>query len=452
MGHHASRAALLGAVLLVCAVPARAITITYSNPGPADSRVFVGFANDASGHLTADLVAQPAAASRNDTVFGPLPPIGQLPAFDAMAYGAAELGTNLNAPLGAGVRSVFAPLNLTFFQAHGATLAPSGAYASHAYAFSGNASASTPAAWVVHVDPSGVELPGTPVDVTVDASISGAVSVAGTSLAAAAWTVTTSAGGVIAGSASQSIPGTTPFGDAGTLTFTMPLGGTFTLLVDYDLTTSGSGAGADSTSEIAASLVEISAALTPPPMFTAVSGYKLLLIDTYAAKGKAKAVLLLKDSTPGAIAKGAAADPPQLSGTIELYQLADPSNRAVYALGAAGWSANTARVAKYADATAAPGGAGAARALVKPDKLVKLLARNLGDGDAASGDQDASDLDLTALAPADSIMAVVTLDNAADLSTHRLCAQFDALAIKPVAGGTGVKVLSKTSSLPATCP
>ncbi len=160
----------LSIALLSWAVPARAITITYVNPGPLDSRVFVGFANDASGNLTSDLVVHGSVASRNDTVYGPLPPPGDLPSFDAMAYGSAELGTNLDAPLGAGVRSVFAPLNVGFLQAHGETIAGTGFYSSHAYAHSGDTTSTGPAHWIVHVDPSGVEVAGTPADVTIDAT------------------------------------------------------------------------------------------------------------------------------------------------------------------------------------------------------------------------------------------------------------------------------------------
>lgn len=259
--------------LLVCATVASmgtsagAITITYVNPGPLDSRVFVGFANNASGNLTSDLVPDPAAASRNDTLYGPLPPIGQLPSFDAMVYGAAELGTNLNAPLGTGVRSVFAPLNPTFMQAHGQTLAGTGSYSSNAFSFSGDLTSTAATAWVVHVDPSGTETAGTSADVTVTGTIAGSVSVAGASLADASWNVaTTGFGTVMSGTASQSVPGSTPFSDAGSITFTLPLGSTFQLVVDYDLSTSGSGAGASSTSEIASSLVQISAVLSPPPM------------------------------------------------------------------------------------------------------------------------------------------------------------------------------------------
>lgn len=431
---------------------ARAITITYVNPGPLDSRVFVGFANDASGYTTSDLVAAPAAASRNDTAHGPLPPIGQLPSFDAMVYGAAELGTNLNAPLGSGVRSVFAPLNLTYFQAHGQTLAGTGVYSSDTFAHSGNTTSTTPTHWIVHVDPSGSEVAGTPADVTITGSIAGNVTVAGASLADATWNVaTTGYGTVMAGSASQAVPGSTPFSDGGTLTFSLPLGSTFDLLVDYHLSTSGSGAGANSTSEITASLVEISAAIPPPAMFSPVSGAKLLMVDQYAAAGKAKVLLLVKDATPGAIHKGPAATPPGLSGTVVLYQQANPANRAVYQLGGSGWLSNTASAAKYLDATAAAGAAGARTALMKPDKLIKLLARNLGDGDDASGDQGADDLDLGALTTSDVVVAVITIDNAADSSTNTMCAQFEAPVITSIAGGTGIKYLSKTSSLPTAC-
>ena len=453
----ASTSVLSGALCValpwVIAAPltAGAITITYVNPGPADSRVHVGFVNDASGNMTSDLVSSPNAASRNDTVFGPLPPIGELPSFDAMAYAAAELGTNLEAPLGTGVRSVFAQLNLGFFQAHGETLAGSGGYSSLAAAFSGDTTAFAPGPWIVHVDPSGSEVAGTPVDVTITGSISGHVTVAGTSIADAAWNVaTTGFGTVMNGSASQTVPGSTPFSDGGSLTFTLPLGSTFELLVDYSLSTSGSGLGADSTAEITASLIEISADFPPPPMFAPIHGTKLLLVDQYA-KGKAKVVLVAKDATPGAIAKGPAAGPPGLSGTLVLYQLADPTNRAVYQLDNSGWTKNGGTVAKYLDGDAAPGAAGARKVMVKPDKLVKVLARNLGDGDSTSGDQGATDLDLGALTPADSIIAALTITNAADSSTHIMCAQFDAPVIKAIGGGTGLKVLSKTSSAPATC-
>ena len=254
---------------LATVIPLQAITITYKNIGPTDSRVFVGFDNNSSGYTTSDFVTALAAASRNDTAYGPLPPPGDLPNFDAKTYAAAELGTNLNAPLGLGVRSAFAPLNLTFFQAHGETLAATGAYSSHAYAHSGDTTSTVPMRWLVHVDPSGAEVAGALADVTITGSLSGSVTATGASIASATWNVaTTLYGTVMTGIADQLVPGSTGFSDSGTITFTVPLGSTFELIVDYDLTASGAGAGANSTSEMAASLVQISAVLQPlaPPL------------------------------------------------------------------------------------------------------------------------------------------------------------------------------------------
>lgn len=433
------------ALVLSTFAGAGAITITYMDT--PDSRVFAGFANDASGNQTSDLISHPMAVSRNDTVLGPLSP-----PFTAAANAGAELGTNLNV-VGTGTRSVFAPFNPSiFFQADGQTLTAVGSYSSHAFSYSGNTGSSGPTPWVIHIDPSVGETPGTLADVTVTGDISGFVTAAGASVADATWNIaTTSNGTVMAGSASQSVPGTTNFSDSGSITFTVPLGNTFELLVDYDLTTSGSGAGAASTSNIASSLVEISAVI-PPAMFVPVNGAKLLMIDKYATSSKAKLVLVIKDSTPASISKGPAVDPPGLSGSVEIYPLSDPTNRAVYALDGADWVVNKEKIAKLKNAAAAPGAAGVKKAVLKPDKLIKVLAKNLGDGDAATGDQDGNDIDLSTLTPFDSLIAVVTIENADDASTHRMCAQFESPTIKSIAGGTGFKVLSSSSVPPATCP
>jgi hypothetical protein len=444
------RVIALAALVSSVAIAADAITVTYVNAGPADSRVFVGFDNMASGNVTSDLVADPAVYSRNDTLFGPA-----VPPFDAMAYSGAELGTNLNAPLGTGTRSVFAPFNPTFFRAHGETVAGTGSYSAHAFAFSGNTTSTSPTAWVVHVDPSGLETPGTPAYVTIDASIAGYIEiVGGSAVADATWNVAAPGQGtVIGGTASQAVAGNSPFADSGSLTFMVPLGSSFDLLVDYDLSTSGAGAGADSTSEITASLVEVSASLTPPaPMFAPVSGAKLLLIDNYTASGKAKLLLLVKDDSPGAIAKGAAADPVELSGTVEIFPLSDPTNRAVYDLDTEGWVANKEKIAKFKNTAAGAGAGGVKIAAIKPDKLIKVVAKNLGDGDSATGDQGANDIDLGALTGGDSLIAVLSLENETDSTSYQMCAQFDSPVIEPIAGGSGTKLLSTTSSLPAACP
>jgi len=183
-----------------------------------------------------------------------------------------------------------------------------------------------------------------------------------------------------------------------------------------------------------------------------VSGAKLLMIDKYALSGKAKMVLLLKDTTLGSIAKGPAANPPELSGTVEIFPLSDPTNRAVYALDNVGWFKNKVQVAKFKNSAAAPVAAGARAVTVKPDKLIKVVAKNLGDGDAATGNQDANDIDLAALTTSDSLIVSIMLENQTDNSSYWMCAQFDTPQVKQIGGGSGIKVLSKTSSTPTACP
>lgn len=457
MGTHSVKAvvgSVVGLALLGLtggAMPAGAITFTYINAGPADSRVFGGFANDSSGYLTSDLVSHEMAVSRNDTSYGPLPPPLTPANFDAMCFASAELRATLSSPAGTGTRTVDAPLFGTF-EAHGETLQASGSYSSNAYVYSGKTTSTSPEVWIVHVDPSAGETIGTPADVTVSALIDGYVDVlGGVGVSDAVWNVATTLNGtVMSGSANQSVIGTTNYTDSGSITFTVLLGGTFELLVDIDLSTSGSGAGGDSTSKVNQALVEVSAVIPPP--FFAVNGAKLLMIDKYAISSKAKMVLLLKDLTPGSIAKGPSADPPELSGTVEIFPLSDPSNRAVYDLDTVGWTANKDKVAKYKNSSAGTGTLGARGVTIKPDKLLKVVAKNLGDGDAAAGDQDSNDIDLGALLPSDQLLAVIEIENETDMSSYRMCALFDTPSIKSIGGGLGVKVLSKTSSLPVSCP
>jgi hypothetical protein len=201
-----------------------------------------------------------------------------------------------------------------------------------------------------------------------------------------------------------------------------------------------------------ASLLTLAATVTAAGAATVesgVQGLKLILLDRYAV-GRGKAVYVAKGS-PG-IAKGAAAptgDPPGLSGTVEIFPLSDPGNRAVYDL-PADWLVNKETVAKYVNRTAGTGVAGAKVAVVKPERVAKLVAKNLGDGDAASGDQSATDLDLQAISSADTIRAVVTIDNAIDGNTYVFCSDFTALSVKADTNGP-FKVTSRTSSAPATC-
>lgn len=257
-----------GAVLCVAmaalALPSRAdaIIITYINSGSDDGTVVVGFDNDSSGWATSDLVQNGNAFSRADTAYGPLPPAGQLPNFDAQTDARSEFGTNLNCATCTGVRSAFGPFNPGLFsnEASGTALQASGVYSSHSYLYSAQAASTTIAPWIIRVDPSPGETIGTLVTVTIDASLDGVLDVTGAASADAFWNVsTTSHGSVINGFVNQATPGTQPFSDSGQLQFTIPLGSTFELIVEHDLNAVGTGAGASSRAAVDNSLVEISA-------------------------------------------------------------------------------------------------------------------------------------------------------------------------------------------------
>jgi hypothetical protein len=149
-----------------------------------------------------------------------------------------------------------------------------------------------------------------------------------------------------------------------------------------------------------------------------VLGRKLVIVDKYDVSDRAKLVFVSKDGTPGAIHHGAAASPPALSGTVEVFPVQDPANRAVYELDAGGWLIQAATVARYVNHDAAPGGAGVRVLSTKPGARLKVVTKNLGDGDAATTDEGDTDIDLRALAGSETMRVVVTLENAADASTH----------------------------------
>jgi hypothetical protein len=174
-----------------------------------------------------------------------------------------------------------------------------------------------------------------------------------------------------------------------------------------------------------------------------VAGLKLILLDKYSL-GKAKAVYVAKGDPD--IVKGMEGDPPGLTGNVQIVDLSDPANRAVYDLAAVGWLVNKSTVAKYVNKTAAPGGAGVKVAVVKPGLVGKVVAKNLGDGDAASGDQGSSDLNLQAFDGSESIRVIVTVNNANDGNTYKFCSDFSALAVKLDNASQPFKVISKTST------
>jgi hypothetical protein len=194
-----------------------------------------------------------------------------------------------------------------------------------------------------------------------------------------------------------------------------------------------------------------STTLPPSTVTTGITGLKLILVDKYALAGKAKVVFVSKDTTPGAIHKGMEASPPAMSGTVEIYDKNDPSNVGIYDLAPANWVVNKSSVAKYVFKPAGASTDGAKVLVAKPDLLLKVVGKNLGDGDAATGSQGASDLELSGLAVNDELRVRVTIVNATDGSTHIMCSDFTLDSVAAIAAGTGWKVVSRTSTAPGSC-
>jgi hypothetical protein len=182
-----------------------------------------------------------------------------------------------------------------------------------------------------------------------------------------------------------------------------------------------------------------------------VVGLKLILIDKYNV-GKAKAVFVAKDTTAGAIHNGSGSgNPADVSGTVRICPTAAPGNVARYALPSP-WLVNKPGISKYVNKTAAPGTGGAKVVVVKPGFVLKVVAKNLGDDDAASGNDSATDLDLNdppgtcTVSVGDTLAVEVEVVDAAGPGTHRMCSQFTVDSTTSIGGGTGCKVVSKTST------
>jgi hypothetical protein len=182
-----------------------------------------------------------------------------------------------------------------------------------------------------------------------------------------------------------------------------------------------------------------------------VVGLKLILIDKYVASGKAKAVFVSHDTAPGAIHNGTGSgNPADVSGTVRICETAAPTNVAVYALPSP-WLVNKPTISKYVNKLAAAGAAGAKVVAGKPTSVLKVVAKNLGDGDAASGNDTASDLNLNdppgacTIVAGDGVDVEVEVVDAAGPATHHMCAHFTIDADRSIAGGTGCKVISNTS-------
>jgi hypothetical protein len=175
-----------------------------------------------------------------------------------------------------------------------------------------------------------------------------------------------------------------------------------------------------------------------------VPAKKLVIIDKTALVGKAKVVFVSK--LDGGITKGAEGDPSQLSATFSVGYGDNSSVLGSFTLPGGGWIVNKSTVAKYVNLPA-PTGGGVKVGVVKPGKVAKVVAHSLGDSPA---------IDLSAGAPSDAggIVAIITVQNGNDGSTHEMCAKFStdlgsSVSYKQIAGGAGYKLVAKNG---VPCP
>lgn len=231
---------LLACIVLVVSIisPVGAATINFINPSaPPQSQVIGVVDVTASGNsIGPQYLSQLTATSTAATVLGPTPP-----PFTAIGNARAELASDLYLTSPGTTRTITAPFSSLGFFAEGSGSAVSDSYTASADVYSGDDSTTAAGTWTIHVDPTGVEVPGTPTLITLDASIVGELEVVGTSSADATWLVGTNFGTVMNGSASQLTPALTPFSDSGSLSFNIPLGTTFQLTLLYQLNAAGTG-------------------------------------------------------------------------------------------------------------------------------------------------------------------------------------------------------------------
>jgi hypothetical protein len=159
---------------------------------------------------------------------------------------------------------------------------------------------------------------------------------------------------------------------------------------------------------------------------------KLVLLDRIAASGKAKAIFVAQDV---GVHKGAGVDAGAIATRLEVSW---GGTRGTFVMpagahdGTRGWKANTAGVAKYVNGAAGPTpGDTVGVSVVKPGRVLKVVAKGLGDGPS---------LDLFEV-PSGDIAACYTVTNGTEV--HRFGARWPAASCtyREIAGGTGRKLV-----------
>jgi hypothetical protein len=163
-----------------------------------------------------------------------------------------------------------------------------------------------------------------------------------------------------------------------------------------------------------------------------IAGRKLVIVDKLNATGRAKVVFV---ATHPGVTKGSGTNQAQISVQLDLSY--DSASGAFLGPQGSGWLTNKDTIAKYVNREAPTGGA-TRIALVRPGKLLKLVAPSLGD----------TPIDVSS-APSGSVLAVYSVTNGAEVNRH--CTSFPVCAHKSIAAGTGYKLVCKVGDV-AACP
>lgn len=172
-----------------------------------------------------------------------------------------------------------------------------------------------------------------------------------------------------------------------------------------------------------------------------ILGKKLQIIDTTPKNGKSKAVFVAKDA---GIVKGASGDPSLIDGQLEFFYVDTPSNGSTMLLPSPIWDKNTDTIARYKNVTAPVGGE-VKVAVIKPGKVAKVVAKDMGT------------IDISSPPGAGGVIVALTINNGNDASQTRMCTLFSVgsgsrVIHKQLAGGlVGNKLILK-DGVGSTCP
>jgi hypothetical protein len=176
-----------------------------------------------------------------------------------------------------------------------------------------------------------------------------------------------------------------------------------------------------------------------------VAPKKLVVVDKLAASGVAKTVYVAEDV---AIAKGTGTDPEEIGAQFEMsYAVGSATGSFVVPMGSAnGWLANSDTVAKFVNQEAPSGSTQVRVVVIKPGKLLRVVAKGLGDTPL---DLFGAGAPLTTVLTHEQIMTRLCVQNGPDESCFE--SRFTDCAYKTIAAETGAKLVCKHAIPPPSC-